>query len=116
VVAVRELARRSHAVCVLKGPRTLVCDGSRNGGISINASGSPALATAGSGDVLSGVIGALLAQGLTPMAAAQLGTMAHGLAGEQSERALGVRAVTASDICDAIPAAFQHLAMARRER
>ena len=63
----REAAERSGAIVVLKGDDTLVADGGR---LAISAGGSPGLATAGTGDVLSGAIGALLARGMEPFAAA----------------------------------------------
>jgi len=74
------LARKLNAVTVLKGPGTIVA--SPDGRWSRNGSGGPALATAGSGDVLSGTIGALLASGMEPYEAAQLGVFLHGAAGE----------------------------------
>ena len=78
--AARELAQRFGAVTVLKGHRTLVC---RPGGeIYENDSGNAGLATAGSGDVLSGIIGSLLAQGCAPFAAACAGVWLHGAAAQ----------------------------------
>ena len=79
-----ELAARTGAVIVLKGARTVVADAS--GRISFNCSGAPALATAGSGDVLAGLIGALLANGLPVYDAARLGVFIHGMAGERCGR------------------------------
>ena len=64
---------------VVKGHRTLVTDGTR---VTYNTSGNPGLATGGSGDVLTGVITALLGQGLAPFEAAQLGVYVHGQAGD----------------------------------
>jgi len=74
------LAERLGAVVVLKGARSVVADPS--GGLTMNISGSAALATAGSGDVLTGLIGALLANGVEPASAARLGVFIHGRAGE----------------------------------
>jgi NAD(P)H-hydrate epimerase len=108
--AARALAARTGAVCVLKGARTLVCDGrSAEGFATINPTGNPGMATAGSGDVLTGVIGALLAQGLDAGDAARLGVFVHGLAGDLAAGDLGVRSVTASDIAEALAAAFESL-------
>ncbi len=76
----QELALCLNAVTVLKGPGTIVA--ASDGRWSRNGSGGPALATAGSGDVLSGTIGALLASGMEPYAAAQLGVFLHGAAGQ----------------------------------
>jgi NAD(P)H-hydrate epimerase len=78
------LADKLKAVILLKGRNTLVA--SPSGRLSVNASGSPLLATAGSGDVLSGIIGALAAQGVPAFQAAQLGAYIHGIAGELPHR------------------------------
>lgn len=78
-------AQEHGAVVVLKGNSTLVTDGRS---AYLNETGTPAMATGGSGDVLTGVITALVCQGLEPMAAAQLGTWAHGRAGELAEKDL----------------------------
>jgi NAD(P)H-hydrate epimerase len=78
-----EFARRHGVVVVLKGYRTLVTDGER---AYINQTGSPAMATGGSGDVLTGIIAALVCQRLAPLAAAVLGVYCHGLAAERSPR------------------------------
>ncbi len=80
------LAATLGTVIVLKGPGTVVA--TPDGRISVNGSGSAALATAGSGDTLSGAIGALLAQGLPAREAAQLGVFLHGRAGERGGRGL----------------------------
>jgi NAD(P)H-hydrate epimerase len=115
LAAARELAQRSGAVCVLKGARTVVCDGgSESLFATINPTGTPALATAGTGDVLTGVIGGLVAQGIEPLEAARIGVYLHGLAGEIAERDLGTRSVTASDVVDAIPGAMLALSGASR--
>lgn len=81
VEAVRQAANRAGCTVLLKGPDTVV--GSLDGICAINASGTPALATAGSGDVLAGLIGGLMAQGYTPFIAACLGAYIHGRAGEE---------------------------------
>ena len=78
------LAKRLGAVIVLKGPRTVTADAA--GGITYNISGAPHLATAGSGDVLAGLIGALLANGMEAPDAARLGVFIHGRAGERCGR------------------------------
>lgn len=79
--AVRALAAATRAVVLLKGPRTLVCDGRAGDAIAINPTGGPALATAGSGDVLAGIIAALAVE-LPPAQAALAGAHVHGLAAE----------------------------------
>src|SRR5690606_10849232 len=75
-----EYARRWGAVVVLKGAPTVVAD--PRGSLYINSTGSPALASGGSGDVLAGAIGGLIAQGATPVAAAVAGVFLHGAAGD----------------------------------
>jgi NAD(P)H-hydrate epimerase len=108
--ATRALALRTGAVCVLKGARTVVCDGrAADSFATINTTGNPGMATAGSGDVLTGVIGALLAQDLTAADAARLGVFVHGLAGDHAASKLGARSLTASDLVDHLPAAFESL-------
>ena len=76
----REVAARTQAVVVLKGAQTVVAD--PRGRVSINATGNPALASGGTGDVLTGLIGGFLAQKLTPWDAARLGVFLHGLAAD----------------------------------
>jgi NAD(P)H-hydrate epimerase len=94
-----ELARAQTAV-VLKGAGTVVSGAQRQ---VVNVSGTPALATAGSGDVLSGIIGTYLAQGLSPLEAGALGAYVHGRAGEAAASALTPVCVTADDLPDYLP-------------
>jgi ADP-dependent NAD(P)H-hydrate dehydratase / NAD(P)H-hydrate epimerase len=101
---VRDLAGRAKAVIVLKGARTLVA--APDGTVYINPTATGALATAGSGDVLTGLIGALLAQGMEPLAAARAGVFIHGAAGEAVAARLG-SGLTAGDLPDAIAAVLQ---------
>lgn len=96
VRAVTTLAERSGATVVLKGATTLVAEPS--GQLALCIAGGPGLATGGTGDVLTGVIGALLAQGIEPGLAARAGVELHGRAGDRATRALGERAVLASDV------------------
>jgi hydroxyethylthiazole kinase-like uncharacterized protein yjeF len=103
----RALAARSDAIVVLKGARTLVCV---DDFVTVNPSGHQALATAGAGDVLTGMIAALVAQGLSPPDAARLGVYLHGKTGELAAAALGERSVTAADLPDHLPAAMAALA------
>jgi hydroxyethylthiazole kinase-like uncharacterized protein yjeF len=84
LAAVRRAARDSGATVLLKGHRTLIAE--PGGQAAVNLSGSSWLATAGSGDVLSGVIGSLLATGLPPLIAAAAGAFLHGRAGERAEQ------------------------------
>jgi len=110
VGSIRKLAAATRAVVVLKGARTLVCDGiTGDDFVTVNPTGGPALATAGTGDVLTGTITGLIAQGAPPAAAAQLGVWLHGAAGDRAAEALGSRSVTASDVIDQLPPAIQAL-------
>jgi NAD(P)H-hydrate epimerase len=103
LAAARSLAARAHAVVVLKGARTVVCDGTLGDDFcSINPTGGPELATGGTGDVLAGVIGALLAQGVAAADAARAATYVHGLAGDQLVAHHGPRGVVSSDLPPAI--------------
>jgi ADP-dependent NAD(P)H-hydrate dehydratase len=90
-------------VLVLKGHATLVTDGRR---LYRNSTGNPGMATGGTGDVLTGLIGALIGQGLEAFAAAQLGTYLHGLAGDLARDEVGEVSLTASDLLNALPRAF----------
>jgi ADP-dependent NAD(P)H-hydrate dehydratase / NAD(P)H-hydrate epimerase len=97
-------AVQSGAVVVLKGDDTLIADPS--GRVAVSPGGSPALATAGTGDVLTGVIAALLSQGLDPFAAAAASVWLHAAAGrEAARRQGGAEGVIASDVIAALPAA-----------
>ena len=99
--AARTAARAAAAVVVLKGDDTIVTDGER---VAVNALPAPALATAGTGDVLSGVLAALLARGLEPFAAACAAVLAHARAGREAARRIGsAESVIASDVIDSIP-------------
>jgi hydroxyethylthiazole kinase-like uncharacterized protein yjeF len=99
---VRHAARLADAVVVLKGDDTLIAD--REGRVAVSPGGSPALATAGSGDVLTGVIAALLAQGLDPFYAAAAGVWLHAAAGRAAARAVGAaEGVIATDVIAALP-------------
>ncbi len=94
------LAKRTGAVVVLKGAGTLVTDGRR---VFVNGTGNPGMATAGSGDVLTGVIASLLAQGMSPFDGAALGVHLHGLAGDLAAAEVGEHGMIASDILDRLP-------------
>jgi NAD(P)H-hydrate epimerase len=102
----REAANRSNAVVLLKGDDTIVAQPGE-APTAISPGATPALATAGTGDVLSGVIGALLSKGLTAFEAAAAGVIAHAHAGMHAARHVGgADHVVAGDVIDAIPAAF----------
>ena len=95
-------------VVVLKGARTVIADPS--GEVAVAPFENAALASAGTGDVLSGTIGSLLAQGVAPFAAAQLGVYLHGLAGEAVRARVGDSGLLASDLIDEIAYARKRLA------
>lgn len=103
----RELAHRFSATVVLKGPRTLTVTPERRAIENENA--GPELAKAGTGDVLSGIIGALAAQGSAPADAAALGVYVHGSAGELAAARRGAYAVLPEDIIDDIGIALRDL-------
>lgn len=93
--AASRFARRHGVIVVLKGHQTAITDGER---IAINQTGNSGMATGGSGDVLTGLIAALLAQGMTPFDAAHLGAHLHGLAGDLAAAELSQPGLIASDI------------------
>lgn len=96
----------NQTVVVLKGAGTVVADSER---YAINATGNPGMATGGTGDVLTGVIAALAAQGLDPWDAARLGVYVHGLAGDLAAEDLGQVSLMAPDLLDYLPGAFQQV-------
>lgn len=91
-------------VLVLKGAGTVVTDGRR---VYVNDTGNPGMATGGSGDVLTGLTAALLAQGLAPFDAAVLAVHAHGRAGDLAAEQLGEVSLIATDLIDHLPAALR---------
>ncbi|BBA99579.1 hypothetical protein RVR_6260 [Actinacidiphila reveromycinica] len=102
--AVRELAARFGATVLLKGSTTLVADPDPGRPVRVNATGTAWLATAGSGDVLSGLTGSLLAAGLAARDAASLGAYLHGLSARLTPHPL-----TALDLADSLPAAWHNV-------
>lgn len=94
-----ELARRCEAVVLLKGATTIITDGED---ITLNITGCEGMAKGGSGDVLTGVITSLLAQGLGPYDAARVGAFLHGRAGERAGAKIGMRQMTAEDLALAL--------------
>ncbi len=97
-------AMKLQAVVVLKGGITKIA--TPDGRVYFHTGGNPGMATAGSGDVLTGIIVGLLAQGYRPVEAAQLGVVLHGMAGDQAAFAHGQEAMVASDIVQALGKAF----------
>lgn len=102
--AAAQLALAQHCVVVLKGQLSVVSDGQS---IYVNTTGNPALATAGSGDVLTGVIASLIGQGMDPFDAAVLGVYLHGLAADLWAERHGTSGLTARDLANLLPDAFQ---------
>jgi NAD(P)H-hydrate epimerase len=96
----RRLAAATGAVVVLKGARTVVA--APDGTAHVNPAANPSLGTAGTGDVLTGLLGALCARGLAPLDAAVVGVHLHGLAAEDATRALGTPHLVAGDLPEAI--------------
>jgi hydroxyethylthiazole kinase-like uncharacterized protein yjeF len=115
VRAARDAAATWNQVVVLKGARTVI--GAPDGAVAVAPFENPALASGGTGDVLSGTIGALLAQGLDAFAAARLGVYLHGLAGDVIRERLGDAGLLASDLPDAIAVSRRRLGtLAERRR
>jgi hydroxyethylthiazole kinase-like uncharacterized protein yjeF len=107
--AARDAAATWRQVVVLKGARTVIA--APDGQVAVAPFENPALATGGTGDVLSGTIGALLAQGLPPFDAARLGVYLHGLAGETVRDRLGDAGLLASDLPEPLALARRRLAV-----
>ena len=97
------LAQKTSCVVALKGAGTVVTDGEK---IYVNTTGNPGMSTAGSGDVLTGVIAALMGQDMTNLDAAVLGVYLHGLAGDMATEPSGRISLIATDIVDHLPSAF----------
>jgi ADP-dependent NAD(P)H-hydrate dehydratase / NAD(P)H-hydrate epimerase len=113
VAAAKDAATSWHQVVVLKGARTVIA--APNGEVVVAPFENPALASGGTGDVLAGAIGALLAQGLDPFAAARLGVYLHGTAGDAVRERFGDAGLLASDLPDALAVARRRLsALAER--
>jgi NAD(P)H-hydrate epimerase len=96
IASARTLAAKTNGVAVLKGARTIIA--TPDGSAYVNPTGNPGMATGGSGDVLSGICGGLLAQGLAPVDAAISGVFAHGLAGDLIADQTGQAGLIASDL------------------
>lgn len=99
-------ATEHQVVLVLKGHRTIITDGAR---VAVNTTGNNGMSTGGSGDVLTGLITALLAQGMPPFEAAQLGAHLHGLAGDIARDELSAPGMIASDLASSLSAAWKRL-------
>ena len=107
VADVRDVAQRWGAVVHLKGRRALTA--SPSGSVWVNTTGNPGAATGGTGDVLTGIIGSLLAQRMMPEPATWAGAYIHGLAADVVADRLGERALRADDLTEALPRALRHV-------
>ncbi len=107
ITAALELTKRTNSIVVLKGSTSIVT--SPDGDIYFNTTGNPGMASAGTGDVLTGIITSLLGQGYKPYIAAVLGVFIHGHAGDLASRDLGEYGLVASDLIDYLPLAFKSL-------
>jgi NAD(P)H-hydrate epimerase len=101
--AAEAAAREFKSIVILKGRGTIITDGKKT---RVNGTGNSGMATGGSGDVLTGVIAALIGQGLSSFEAATLGVHLHGRAGDLAAQKLGVHSMMATDVVDHLPAAF----------
>jgi ADP-dependent NAD(P)H-hydrate dehydratase len=106
IAVAKQFAKDWDVVLVLKGQHTLITDGQRH---ELNQTGNPGMATGGSGDVLTGIITALVCQQLSPFDAAVLGCHVHGLAGDLAAAEIGQVSLIASDLIQFLPAAFQRV-------
>lgn len=100
IACAEEVAEKYHVICVLKDERTVISLPGKQ--TYLNLSGNPGMATAGSGDVLSGIIGSLLAQGMKAVEAAPFGAYLHGKAGDTIAEQTGMRGLMASDLVDGL--------------
>jgi NAD(P)H-hydrate epimerase len=108
----REFAKRNRVTLVLKGAPTIASD--QKGGVYINSTGNAGMATAGSGDVLSGCIGGLVGQGMSALDAALAGVFIHGFAGDLAKEEFGERSLLAGDIMRMLPPSILAIEKGRR--
>jgi NAD(P)H-hydrate epimerase len=102
----RQFAMQHRVILVLKGARTVIAE--PRGQVAICPTGNPGMASAGMGDVLTGMIAGLLAQGLSAWDAARAGVYLHGLAGDLAAATIGEPGLIAGDVITAIPHALNH--------
>lgn len=100
-------AQKHRCVLILKGQRTIVAG--LDGETFVNPTGNSGMATGGTGDVLTGILGGLLAQGLRPLDAARLGVYAHGLAGDLAAAEKTERGLIAGDVIEKLPDAWRYI-------
>ncbi|MBU4310436.1 NAD(P)H-hydrate dehydratase, partial [bacterium] len=102
-----DFAKKYKVIVVLKGARTVISD--PKGNICINPTGNPGMASAGVGDVLTGMIGSFLAQRREPLEAAKMGVYLHGLAGDLAAQEKGEEPLIASDVLEKLPQSFKQV-------
>jgi NAD(P)H-hydrate epimerase len=107
ITAVRRMAETTGAYVLVKGARTVVA--TPDGALFVNSSGNPGMATPGMGDVLSGIIGGLLGQGMSPTDALKLGVFVHGFAADLLAERVGPVGYLAGDLANELPAALKAL-------
>lgn len=105
IAAADRMAADAQVTILLKGFETYITDGDQH---AVNDTGNPGMATGGSGDVLTGIITALVCQRFSEVGAAYLGAQVHGLAGDAAAKKLGQISLIATDIIDFLPEAFKH--------
>ncbi len=111
LAAARAIAARWGAVCVLKGAGTVVASPGEGEPVTLVTEGDPSLSTGGTGDVLAGIVGSLLAQGLRAREAGELGAWVHGRAGAVAGAGQGQRGVFASEVADGVPQVLADLVL-----
>jgi len=102
----KDFAGKYGVTLILKGYHTVITNGKN---VSVNLTGNPGMATAGSGDVLAGILGSFIAQGYGAFESAEYAAYIHGLAGDLAAKELGETSLIASDIIECLPDAFRHL-------
>jgi NAD(P)H-hydrate epimerase len=107
ITAARRMAETTGAYVLLKGARTVVA--TPDGAVFVNSSGNPGMATPGMGDVLSGIIGGLLGQGMSPTDALKLGVFVHGFAADLLAERVGPVGYLAGDLANELPTALKAL-------
>ena len=111
IATARRFATTWQTPVVLKGATSVI--GLPDGTVLLNPTGNPGMASGGTGDVLSGVLGAFLARGLEPAAALGAGVYLHGLAGDVAAERLGQESLVAGDVIEALPEAFRRVGAGR---
>lgn len=108
ITAARTLSERTGAVVLLKGARSVICG--LDGEIYVNSTGNPGMGSPGMGDALSGIVGALMGQGLKPLDALAMGVFLHGYAADRVAKRIGPVGYLTGDLIDEIPRALEALA------